>query len=121
MPVWTAVRGQVLPGWMSRDVALLLTARTTMSTGRALAGVTLPVYLATLGYSGAQLGILFALTSIFSGTAAVLVGLLSDRVGRKLFVVIIPLVTGICALGVGAANETVWIFAFAVTATIGQG
>ena len=106
---------------MSRDVALLLTARVTMSTGRALAGVTLPVYLATLGYSGARLGLLFALTSIFSGGVAVLVGLLSDRFGRKLFVILIPAVTALCAIIVGFTNVTVLLFAGAVVGTIGQG
>lgn len=115
------VREQLKPEWMSRDVLLLLTARVTMSTGRSLAGVTLPVYLATLGYSGARLGLLFALTSIFSGGVAVLVGLLSDRLGRKLFVILIPAITAVCALVVGFSGITVLLFAGAVIGTIGQG
>ncbi len=102
-------------------MGLLLAARASMSTARALAGVTLPVYLATLGYNGAQLGILFALTSIFSGGVAVLVGLMSDRVGRKPFVILSPAVTAGCALLVGYTNVTVLLFAGAVIGTIGGG
>lgn len=121
MSFLNAATRQLKPEWMTRDMSLLLAARASMSTARSLAGVTLPVYLATLGYGGAQLGILFALTSIFSGAVAVLVGLLSDRLGRKLFVVLIPAITAACALVVGFTEITVLLFLGAVIGSIGGG
>lgn len=112
---------QLKPAWMSRDIMLLLSARATMSAGRALMGVTIPIYLATIGFRGARLGLLFALSSIVSAVIAVLVGLLSDRFGRKIFVVAIPLVTALCALVMGFTQATVLIFGFATLGSLGQG
>jgi MFS family permease len=121
LPFLQQLGRQLKPDWMTRDMGLLLAARASMSTGRSLAGVTLPVYLATLGYNGAQLGLLFALNSLFSGLVAVLVGLLSDRFGRKPFVILIPAITAGCALLVGYTSVTVVLFAGAVIGTIGGG
>jgi MFS family permease len=115
------LRREFKPDWMSRDVTLLLTARATMSTGRALAGVVLPVYLATIGFNGVNIGLLFAMMSIVSAVIAVLVGLMADRFGRKLFVIVVPFVTGVSALVVGFTHATVLIYLFSVLGTIGQG
>lgn len=115
------IRRQVKPDWMSRDVMLLISARTSMSIGRSLAGVTVPIYLASIGFTGARLGLLFAITSLASGTIAALVGLLSDRFGRKPFVVLVPLVTAVSALVFGFTSIVPLIFLFGVIGTLGQG
>jgi len=112
---------ELKPDWMSRDVTLLLTARATMSTGRALAGVVLPVYLATIGFNGAHIGLLFGIMSIASAGIAILVGLLADRFGRKLFVIVIPLVTAVAALVVGFTQATFLIYLFSILGTLGEG
>jgi MFS family permease len=112
---------ELKPDWMSRDVTLLLTARATMSIGRALAGVILPVYLATIGFNGAHIGLLFGIMSVASAGIAVAVGLLADRYSRKLFVVAIPLVTAVSALVVGLTHATLLIYLFCVLGTLGQG
>jgi len=109
------------PDWMSRDVTLLLTARASMSAGRALAGVVLPVYLATIGFNGAHIGLLFAIMSITSAVIAVMVGLLADRFGRKVFVIVIPFITAVSALVVGFTHATFLIYVFCVAGTLGQG
>jgi len=106
---------------MSRDVTLLLTARATMSIGRALAGITVPVYLATIGFNGTHIGLLFGLMSLASAALAAMIGLLADRFSRKLFVVLIPLVTAVAALVVGFTSAIVLIYVFAVLGTLGQG
>ena len=115
------VARELKPAWMSRDVTLLLTARATMSVGRALAGITVPVYLATIGWDGARVGLLFGLMSIASAVIATAVGLLGDRFGRKLFVVLIPLVTAAAALVMGFTSAVLLIYLSAVLGTLGEG
>jgi MFS family permease len=121
MPSIERLGRELKPDWMSRDITLLLTARATMSAGRALVGVVLPVYLATIGFNGAHVGLLFGIMSIVSAIIAVLVGLLADRFGRKIFVVVIPLVTAISALVVGFTQATLMIYVFSVLGSLGQG
>lgn len=78
------------PEWTTRDMGLLLAARAAMSAARALAGVVVPIYLAILGYSAVTLGLLFTVVALTSAALTALVGLLSDRLGRKFFIVMIP-------------------------------
>ena len=59
--------------------------------------------------------------SITSASIAVLVGLLADRFGRKVFVVVIPLVTAVSAFVVGFTQVIFLIYLFSVLGTLGQG
>jgi len=81
----------------------------------------LPVYLATIGFNGAHIGLLFGIMSIASAGIAILVGLLADRFGRKLFVIVIPLVTAVAALVVGFTQATFLIYLFSILGTLGEG
>ena len=83
-----------LPDWLdSQDLRLLAASRATMSGARALAGVIVPIYLARIGFSAVDLGLLFAVTALTSGVLTALVGLLADRYGRKPFLILFPLLT----------------------------
>lgn len=49
-----------LPAWADRNVKVILAARIGMSVGRAVASIVTALYLATIGFSGVQIGALFA-------------------------------------------------------------
>ncbi len=100
------MRGWVVPPWWSRNLTVVVTARVAMSTGRALAGVVTPIYLALEGFSAWHLSQYILTVALSSAVLSTLAGTLSDRVGRKPFLVAMPL---LCA----AAGAT-----FAVTTSV---
>jgi MFS family permease len=116
-PDW---RGQVSPHWMNRDVELLIAARVCMSSGRALAGVLVPIYLAKIGFSGGMLGVLFAVTGVVSALLTGAVAFLSDRFGRKTFIIALPLVAAGSAVVFALTRNTALVFAFAAAGSFGR-
>lgn len=106
---------------MQRDVTLLLGARVAMSATRAATGIIVPIYLAGLGYSGVQLGVLFLVVALCAAAQAVLIGVLADRYGRKLFVVAVPLVTAAAAALFTAGTATAVLFVTAAFGSFGRG
>lgn len=108
-----------LPG--GRDAGLLLAARVLMSAERALVGVVVPIYLARRGFSATELGILFSIVALTSATMSTLIGVFADRVGRKPFLIYIPLLTA-AAAAVFAATDVTWaLFAAASLGSFGRG
>lgn len=85
MSVFQRLRTTFWPDWINRDIGFLLVARSSMSAVRALASIIVPIYLALLGFNALLLGILFTATALVSAALSSLIGLLSDRFGRKLF------------------------------------
>jgi predicted MFS family arabinose efflux permease len=76
-----------------RDARLLLAARVLMSAQRALVGVVAPIYLARRGLSGTEVGVLFSAVGLCGAAISAAVGVGADRIGRKPFVVYIPLLS----------------------------
>jgi len=109
------------PGPVGRNVAVATVARGFMSAGRALAGVTIPVYLAIEGYSATRLGVLFAVVAVTAMAISVSVGVLSDRLGWRFFLVVVPL----CAAGAAVAYATsvspLVVFVGAALGSFGRG
>ncbi len=114
------LREQISPHWMNRDVELLIAARICMSSGRALAGVVVPIYLAKIGFSGGMLGVLFAVTGIVSAVLTGAVAFLSDRFGRKSFIISLPLVAAGSAVVFALTRNTALVFAFAAAGSFGR-
>lgn len=106
---------------MIRDVVLLMNARVAMSAGRALAGVIVPIYLAQIGYSALLLGVLFSTIGIVSAVLSASIGLVSDRLGRKPFIVAVPLLSTAAAIVFAFSQNTGMIFVFAALGTFGRG
>lgn len=121
-PSWSIrLRQAIWPTWMTRDMSLLLFARTFMSSTRALAGIVVPIYLAILGFQGLTLGILFTVTAIVSALFSTLIGLLSDRIGRKPFLIIMPFLTALASLIFAFSHVVGVLFAFAALGSFGRG
>ncbi|MHB1501189.1 MAG: MFS transporter [Candidatus Dormibacteria bacterium] len=93
----------------------------TMSAARGIAGVVTALYLAAEGFSALDLGILFLCVTATSAVMASLIGLLSDRVGRKPFLIAIPMLAA-SAAAMYAFDRAPWVlFVFAALGTFGRG
>ncbi len=114
-------RQRVWPDWMTRDVSLVIFARLAMSSMRALAGIVVPIYLALIGFNAVGLGLLFVVVAITSAVLSSLVGLLSDRIGRKPFLIALPLFAALAALVFALTRNTALLFVFAALGSFGRG
>lgn len=92
-----------------------------MSAARALAGVVAPVYLALDGFDAERLGLLFAAVAVASAIMATAIGLLSDRVGRKPFLVAVPLLAALAGVAFADDRSTGVLFAAAALGSFGRG
>jgi MFS family permease len=108
-----------VPG--GRDAALLLLARISMSSQRALVGVITTVYLAQLGFSALKLAVLFALVAVCSTLMSAGIGTVADRIGRKPFMVALPLMTAGCGLVFAVTDNMVALFVAAALGSFGRG
>ena len=115
------VHRQFAPEWMTRDMQLLILARAFMSSGRALAGVVAPIYLAKLGFDGSELGILFAVTAVISAILTGAVAFLSDRLGRKAFIIGVPLLAAFAGAVFALTQNPAVIFVAAAAGSFGRG
>ncbi|HZT98013.1 MAG TPA: MFS transporter [Ktedonobacteraceae bacterium] len=118
---WSRIRAEVRPTWSTRAVELLLAARACMSAVRALAGVIVPIYLAVIGYNGLTLGLLFTVVAFSSAILTALIGPLSDRFGRKLFIVIVPWLAAIAAVVFAFSRLEALLFLGAALGSFGRG
>ncbi len=115
------VRGIIRPAWANRTFNLVWYARTSMSAGRALAGIIVPLYLAALGFSGLALGELFVSVALVSAVISALTGFLSDRIGRKPFLIALPLLTGAAAIVFATIRSFPVLFVAAAVGSFGRG
>ncbi len=110
---------RLVPG--GRDACLLLTARVLMSGQRSLVGVVVPIYLARMRYSATKLAVLFAIVAVASAIISQVVGLWSDRIGRRPFVIVVPLAAAVAAVVFMLTDRTALLFAFAALGSFGRG
>jgi MFS family permease len=80
---------------MNRDLNLLFASRALRSLSQGYMAVVLPLYVVALGYSAIDLGMIAAVNSLANALVALAVGVLADRFGRKLFMVLISLMMAI--------------------------
>jgi MFS family permease len=100
----------------SRDIRLLFAARTVRMFGYGLLAVVLVLYLAALGYGGAQIGLLLALTLLGDAAISLWLTTHADRIGRRRVLV----VGAVLVLIAGLAFAATPVFAvLLVAATIG--
>ncbi len=116
-----SIRGWMIPEWMNRNMAVVMAARGSISVARALAGVVVPIYLAMQGFSAFKLGILFLAVALTSAVLSSLIGLLSDRIGRKPFLIVLPLFAAAAGLVFAYSDRTIFIFVAASLGSFGRG
>jgi MFS family permease len=106
---------------MDRNLVVILAARACMSTSRAAAGVVTALYLEALGFSALELGLLFLGVAVASAVMSVLIGLVSDAVGRKVFLVLVPLLAAVAGGVYAFDRTTALLFVFAALGSFGRG
>lgn len=109
------------PSWVDRNLRIILVARTSMSVARAIAGVVAVLYLAAEGFSALAIGVLFLVVTLASALMSTMVGLLSDRVGRKPFLVVVPLLTAAAAVVFSFERAPALLFVFGALGSFGRG
>lgn len=109
--------------WWSgdRNVVVLLVARTAMSAARAMTAVVTALYLAAQGFSGVRLGELFLCVALASAAMTAAIGVIADRVGNKVFLIVVPLVTAAAAIVFGWSRSVPVLFVFAALGSFGRG
>ncbi len=115
------LRSILRPPWANRTLTLVWSARVSMSAGRALAGVVAPLYLAALGFGGLRLGELFVGVALVSAVFSAGVGLVSDRVGRKPFLVVFPVLTAAAGVVFATVPSVPVLFVAAALGSFGRG
>jgi MFS family permease len=120
-------RGRLIAGLRStvavggRDAQLLLVARVLMSAQRALVGVFAPIYLARRGLSATEIGVLFSAVALCGAAISAAVGFGADRIGRKPFVVYIPLLSAGAAFVFAFVGSKEALFIAAAIGSFGRG
>jgi MFS family permease len=109
------------PVWLSRDLVLLFGGRGLRSLTQAYLAIIVPLYLARLGFSAEQLGIVFTAAAVASALLAAAVGFLSDRFGRKTLLIVIALLTVGGGLIFALSGNFVLLVLAAALGTIGRG
>ncbi len=102
-------------------MVLVLAARAAMSAARAIAGVVTALYLATQGFSALRIGMLFLCVALAGAVMSTAVGLASDAVGRKPFLVVVPLLASTAAVVFALDRAEALLFLFAALGSFGRG
>ncbi|MHB1710677.1 MAG: MFS transporter [Acidimicrobiales bacterium] len=114
-------RRELWPSWVDANLRIILIARCAMSMARAIAGVVVALYLAAEGFSALKIGVLFLVVTVVSALMSTGVGLLSDRVGRKPFLVVVPLLATVAAAAFAVDRTPALLFVFAALGSFGRG
>jgi predicted MFS family arabinose efflux permease len=109
------------PPWNTITMRALFAARILMSVARSLAGIVVPIYLAEQGYSALKLGFLFVCVGIASALMSTAIGAISDRLGRKPFLVTIPLFMSVAGVVFAVTRSVPAIFLAASFGSFGRG
>lgn len=102
-------------------VKLLMTTRGLRSLGQGIMVVDLALYLKALHWSGASIGMVLTVGSLFSSILILFVGILSDRIGRKPFLIIAEGLSIISSLGACLTSNAIFLSLAIILAGFGRG
>jgi MFS family permease len=114
-------RAALRPEWSSRNFDIILLARIAMSAGRALAGVLTPIYLALQGFSALELSEYVIAVALASAILSAVIGMAADYVGRRIFLIVVPLLTALAGTGFAFSPDTVVLFGLGALGSFGRG
>jgi MFS family permease len=114
-------RRRVIPTWLNRDLALLFGGRGLRSIAQGYLAVIVPLYMAQLGFNAEHIGVLFTASAIASALLAAAVGILSDRFGRKMFLILISLLMAGGGLFFALSGNFIVLVLAGALGTIGRG
>lgn len=120
-PQDSKLRASILPSWMGRELTIIFSARVLMSGARALAGIIAPIYLALEGFNAFSLGLLFLSVALVSALLSSAVGVLSDKVGRKAFLVVLPFFATVAGISFALSRDAAVLVVTASLGSFGRG
>jgi len=103
------------------QVRVITLGRLSMSVARSMAGVVVSVYLAERGLNGLEVGLIFAAVALSATGMSSLIGLLSDQVGRKWFLVVVPMLAALAAVVFAITTSIPALVVAACIGTFGRG
>ena len=115
------LRRALLPVWWDSNYGIVFAARVAMSVGRSLAGVAAPIYLALEGFSAFQLSLFVLVVAAASTLMSTAIGLWSDRIGRRPFLVCVPLLAAGAAVGFAFTDSAPLLFVLGAVGSFGRG
>jgi MFS family permease len=107
--------------WVTRDARLIIFARATRTFAQSFIAVLMALYLTELGFSLVQIGMVLSAGVIGVAAFAVLVGLVSDRVGRRNLLVAFSLVSAVAGLALFFVDELVPLLLIAFVGSLSTG
>lgn len=113
--------GRIRPPWLGRDLSLLFAQRGLRSFSQGYLNVVVPIYLSRLGFGPIELGFLFTASAVSSAVLTAAIGVLSDRYGRKLFLILLALLTSLGGLVFSLSTSFPVLLAAAAVSTLGRG
>lgn len=92
-----------------------------MSVARAIAGVLTALYLSAIGFSAVKIGVLFVGVTVVAAALSTAIGLLADRLGRKPFLVAVPLLVAGAGVVYAELRVTALLYVAAAIGSFGRG
>lgn len=116
-----AVQRALRPEWSHRNFDVLMIGRVAMSIGRALASVVTPIYLALEGFDAVEIAAFVVVVTLTSAVLSTVIGMTSDHVGRRPFLVGTPLLAAAAGLAFATTGSHVALFAMGAVGSFGRG
>ncbi len=92
-----------------------------MSAGRALAGIVVPIYLAESGFSAVALAAYVLAVALVSAGLSTAIGTTADAVGRRIFLVVLPLMTAAAAVVFALVRDPAALVVAGALGSFGRG
>ena len=106
-----------MPAW-PRNVRLLMAMRAARSVGQGAMVAAFALYLHALGWGATTIGAVLTAALLLSASLTLLVGPLSDRGGRRAFLIGYDLLQALAAL-VALLTATPWLLVAAAVLAVG--
>jgi MFS family permease len=106
---------------MHRDTLLLIAARSVRSIGQGALVVDFSLYLHALGWSAGSIGAVLAAALMIGAGLTLLVGPMSDRIGRRRLIVLYEVVQAIAAAAAFASSDPRILVPAAIVGGFGRG
>jgi len=106
---------------LGRDVKLLITGETLLYFQIGIVQLIYPIYLAKLGLDGIQIGLIITAGQLTSALMALPFGMMADRYGKRLFVLIGAVLCGVAFLVIPVLSSFVHLLVTSLVVGIGMG
>lgn len=106
---------------ISPDAKRLILLRFFRSFGQGALVVDLALYLKALGWHGTAIGLVMGITGLMAGGLSMVIGIVSDRLQRKPFLIMASILTVLCAITAFLTTQPVLLGTAIVLGGFGRG